>query len=77
LRRGFGRINPFPVIREIVNAALKALSGKFAKLYPPIGRGSIPPERLMRAWLLQAFHSIRSERQLHRRISDVGSHRGQ
>jgi transposase len=38
------------------------------KLYSPVGRGSIPPERLMRALLLQAFYSIRSERQLVERI---------
>ena len=36
-------------------------SGEFAKLYSPIGRESIPPERLMRALLLQAFYSIRSD----------------
>jgi len=51
-----------------VNAALVALSAEFGQLYPPIGRGSIPPERLVRALLLQAFYSIRSERQLVERI---------
>src|SRR5256714_6139557 len=56
--------HPLRVIRQIANAALKSLSGEFAKLYSPIGRESIPPERLMRAMLLQAFYSIRSERQL-------------
>src|SRR5258707_6416481 len=60
--------HPLRVIRQIANAALKALSGEFAKLYSPIGRESIPPERLMRALLLQAFYSIRSERQLVERI---------
>jgi transposase len=60
--------HPLPVIRQIVNAALKSLSGEFAKLYSPIGRESIPPERLMRALLRQAFYSIRSERQLVERI---------
>ena len=60
--------HPLRVIRRIANAALKSLSGEFAKLYSPIGRGSIPPERLMRALLLQAFYSIRSERQLVERI---------
>ncbi len=43
------------VIRRIANAALKSLSGEFAKLSSPIGRESIPPERLTRALLLQAF----------------------
>jgi transposase len=56
------------VIREVANAALRSLGGEFAALYSPIGRGSIPPERLMRALLLQAFYSIRSERQLVERI---------
>src|SRR5215472_14054577 len=60
--------HPLQVIRPIVNAALKSLSGEFARLYSPIGRESIPPERLMRALLLQAFYSIRSERQLVERI---------
>jgi transposase len=56
------------VIRTIANAALNTLSGEFQKLYSPLGRESIPPERLMRALLLQAFYSIRSERQLVERI---------
>jgi transposase len=56
------------LIREVANAALQALSGEFEKLYSRIGRVSIPPERLMRALLLQAFYSIRSERQLVERI---------
>ena len=60
--------HPLRLIRQIVNAALKTLSGEFDKLYSPIGRESIPPERLMRALLLQAFYSIRSERQLVERI---------
>jgi transposase len=60
--------HPLRGIREIANAALKSLSAEFGKLYSPIGRGSIPPERLMRAMLLQALYSIRSERQLVERI---------
>jgi len=44
--------HPLRVIRQIANTALKSLSAKFAKPYSPIGRGSIPPERLMRAMLL-------------------------
>src|SRR5271168_890261 len=60
--------HPLRLIREIVNAALQALSGEFEKLYSPIGRESIPPERLMHALVLQAFYSIRSERQLVERI---------
>ena len=56
--------HPLRVIRAIANVALKSLSGEFGKLYSPLGRESIPPERLLRALLLQAFYSIRSERQL-------------
>jgi transposase len=39
-------------------------SSEFAELYSPIGQGPIPPERLVRALLLQEFHLIRAERQL-------------
>jgi transposase len=56
--------HPLRVIREIVNAALKSLSVRFDALYACEGRPSIPPERLLRALLLQAFYSVRSERQL-------------
>jgi transposase len=51
-----------------VNEALAALSGEFSALYSQSGRPSIPPEKLLRAMLLQAFYSIRSERQLMERL---------
>ncbi|CAH2395559.1 hypothetical protein MES5069_110109 [Mesorhizobium escarrei] len=51
----------------IVNEALVALEREFAALYSPIGRPSIRPEKL-RAMLLQAFYSIRSERLLMERL---------
>lgn len=60
--------HPLRVIRSVVNAALADLSSDFDALYSPLGRESIPPERLLRALLLQAFYSIRSERQLVERI---------
>ena len=61
--------HPLRQIREIANAALSALDGDFEQLYPPwLGRPSIPPERLLRAMLLQAIYGIRSERQLMERI---------
>ena len=61
--------HPLRTIREIANAALGDLTGEFAVLYPPrLGRPSIPPERLLRAMLLQAFYGIRSERQLMERM---------
>ena len=60
--------HPLRAIRAIVNAALAALEQEFARLYAPIGRPSIPPEKLLRAMLLQVFYSIRSERQLMERL---------
>jgi transposase len=61
--------HPLRTIRGIANAALADLSKEFGGLYPPrLGRPSIPPERLLRAMLLQAFYGIRSERQLMERI---------
>jgi transposase len=63
------RDHPLRMIREITNAALDALSDDLGALYPPrLGRPSIPPERLLRAMLLQAFYGIRSERLLMERI---------
>src|SRR5260370_41185859 len=56
--------HPLRLIRRIVNEVLAALGGEFGKLYAAEGRPSIAPERLLRALLLQAFYSIRSERQL-------------
>ena len=47
---------------------MAALSGDFAALYSGMGRPSVPPEKLLRAMLLQAFYSVRSERQLMERI---------
>ena len=47
-----------------MDEALAALSPEFEKLYAKFGRPSIPPERLLRALLLQAFYSVRSELQL-------------
>ena len=62
------RDHPLRAIRTIVNEALSALEREFAGLYSPIGRPSIPPEKLLRAMLLQAFYSIRSERLLMERL---------
>jgi len=56
--------HPLRAIRARVDAALADLSPAFAKLYADVGRPSIPPERLLRALLLQAFYTVRSERQL-------------
>jgi transposase len=56
--------HPLRPIRAIVDEALEILSPDFEAMYSPIGRPSIPPEKLLRALLLQAFYTIRSERQL-------------
>jgi transposase len=53
---------------EIANAALAGLTKEFEALYSGLGRPSIPPEKLLRAMLLQAFYGIRSERQLMERM---------
>ena len=60
--------HPLRSIRGIVNEALAALSDDFSELYSGMGRPSISPEMLLRAMLLQAFYSVRSERQLMERI---------
>ena len=56
--------HPLRKIRQIVNDALATQDGEFSKLFGSEGRPSIAPEKLLRASLLQAFYSIRSERQL-------------
>jgi transposase len=62
------RDHPLRVVYTVVNAALRDLQGEFTGLYSSLGRPSIPPEQLLRAMLLQAFYSIRSERQLMERL---------
>jgi transposase len=56
--------HPLRGIRHLVDEILREMSPDFAKLYAKVGRPSIPPERLLRAQLLQIFYSIRSERLL-------------
>jgi transposase len=51
-------------VKRIVDDALASLDAEFAQLYAAEGRPSIPPERLMRASLIQILFSVRSERQL-------------
>ncbi len=62
--------HPLRPIRAIVDEALEELSPEFDRLYSRIGRPSIPPEKLLRALLLQAFYSVRSERQLMEQLDD-------
>jgi transposase len=56
--------HPLRPIRTLVDEVLRDLSPRFARLYAKTGRPSIPPEKLLRALLLQTLYSIRSERQL-------------
>ena len=61
--------HPLRTIRTIVNEVLTALDTEFEALYEGTGRQSVAPERLLRASLLQAFYSVRSERQLMEQIN--------
>ena len=56
--------HPLRKVRQVVNDALASLDAEFESLYTDFGRPSIPPERLIRASLLQILFSVRSERQL-------------
>ena len=60
--------HPLRAMRRLTNAALSELDPRISALYEGIGRPSIPPERLLRASLLQLLYSIRSERQLVERL---------
>ena len=60
--------HPLRAMRRLTDAALADLDGAFSALYEACGRPSIPPERLLRAALLQLLYSIRSERQLVERL---------
>jgi transposase len=56
--------HPLRAIRTLVDEVLRDMSREFDGLYAAVGRPSVPPERLLRAQLLQIFYSIRSERLL-------------
>lgn len=60
--------HPLRPIKRLVDAELSRMSERFSKAYSREGRPSVPPERLLKALLLQALYSIRSERQLVERI---------
>lgn len=61
--------HPLRAIRAQADVELKALSPRFTAAYAQTGRPSIPPEHLIKASLLQALYSIRSERQLCEQLS--------
>ena len=56
--------HPLRAIRKVVDEIFRSMNAEFDRLYAATGRPSIPPERLLRALLLQIFYSIRSERML-------------
>jgi transposase len=56
--------HPLREIRRLTDLVLRSLGGEFGSLYSASGRPSIAPEYVLRALLLQAFYSVRSERQL-------------
>jgi transposase len=64
LEQRIPREHPLRRIRQMIDVALGDLWTHFEALYAKRGRPSIPPERLLRALLLQALYSIRSETQL-------------
>ncbi len=54
--------HPLRRIKQLAEAALKELSPIFDAMYSEVGRPSIPPERLLKASLLMALYTVRSER---------------
>ena len=56
--------HPLRAIRTLVDEVLVELSPRFETLYSRVGRPSIPPEKLLRAQLVQVLYTVRSERQL-------------
>ena len=54
--------HPIRLIKELAEVALKELSPLFEQMYSEVGRPSIPPERLLKASLLMALYTVRSER---------------
>ena len=54
--------HPLWRIKAVANAALERLSPAFDRMYARVGRASVPPERLLKASLLIALYSVRSER---------------
>lgn len=60
--------HPLRPLKKVVDEILSGLSVQFDAAYSKLGRPSVPPERLLKALLLQALYSVRSERQLVERI---------
>ena len=64
LEERIARDHPLRAIRALTDEVLALMNASFEAIYSDNGRPSIPPELLLRATLLQAFFSVRSERQL-------------
>src|SRR5689334_16260074 len=62
--------HPLRRIKQLADAALKELSPLFDRLYSALGRPSIPPERLLKASLMMALYTIRSERMFCEQLDD-------
>jgi transposase len=58
------RDHPLRAIRAMVDVALRDMNAQFQRMYAQVGRPSIPPEKLLRALLLQVLYTVRSERML-------------
>lgn len=54
--------HPLRRIKPLADAVLRELSPTFNRMYSTVGRPSIPPERLLKAALLMALYTVRSER---------------
>ena len=65
------RKHPLRVVKQFADRALRELSPVFDQMYAAGGRPSIPPERLLKASLLIALYSIRSERPFCERLPAV------
>jgi transposase len=64
LEERIAKDHPLRKVRQLVDGLLKSMDGEFSQMYSRVGRPSIPPERLLRALLVQIFYSVRSERML-------------
>ena len=62
--------HPIRRIRTVVDEVLASLDGEFEAMYSAIGRPSVPPEQLLKATVLMALYSIRSERAFCERLND-------
>ena len=60
--------DPIRKVRKVVDEALLGMGDVFEAMYAETGRPSIPPEQLLRALVVQIIHTVRSERQLMKRI---------